>query len=350
MQDNAAPPWKGLRTDRMPVFIGYDQAERMVAALLDGVMAWQPDAVVAILRGGVIPATMAACLLALPLFMIGWDRRTGTTAWIGPPLEGKRILLVDDCCATGQTMQATRAALLRHGSDCATLTIVHDPETTRYVPDFSHPMRELFRFPWERGEATPAARALRATGAPADRSTEAPFIGLDLDGVFLPDVPRTHYDADLAEALRHRHTLQPFAVLPPFSPERAVIVTGRPEIDRAQTQAWLTQWGYPGLHLECRPADVADDPASVAHYKARTATRWGCTHFVESDPEQAIRIAALAPHLLVSWWSADETRAWMIGSVGQNVEDEHSGQARPRADLGRDKRCPGSQGPLSHGR
>ena len=91
-------------------------------------------------------------------------------------------------------MQAARAVLLDQGFDCATLTIVHDPETTRYVPDFSHPMRDYFRFPWERGEATPAARALRQTGAPAHRSTELPFIGLDLDGVFLPDIPRAHYD------------------------------------------------------------------------------------------------------------------------------------------------------------
>jgi hypothetical protein len=46
-----------------------------------------------------------------------------------------------------------------------------------------------------------------------------------------------------------------------------------------------------------------------------TATRRGCTHFVESDPQQAIRIAAHAPHLLVSWWSATEARAWMIGAI-----------------------------------
>lgn len=322
MPDNAPPPWKGLRTDRMPAFISYDRAEQMLAALLDGVMAWRPDAVAAILRGGVVPGTMTACMLALPLSMIGWDRPTGTTAWIGTPPDGKRVLLVDDCCATGQTMQAVRTALLNQGLDCATLTIVHDPETTRYVPDFSHPMRELFRFPWERGEATPAARALRQTGAPADRSTEAPFIGLDLDGVFLPDVPRAHYERDLADALHRRHALQPFAVLPQFSAERAVVITGRADIDRAQTQAWLTQWGYPGLNLECRPADVLDDVAAVADYKARTATRWGCTHFIESDPEQAIRIAALAPHLLVSWWSADEARAWLIGSVGQGGQKQ----------------------------
>ncbi len=36
-QANAAAPrpWKGLDTSQMPVFIGYDQVERMVAALLD---------------------------------------------------------------------------------------------------------------------------------------------------------------------------------------------------------------------------------------------------------------------------------------------------------------------------
>ena len=51
------------------------------------------------------------------------------------------------------------------GRDCLTLAVVHDPEVTSYVPDLSHAMRVLWRFPWERGEATPAGRALRATGA-----------------------------------------------------------------------------------------------------------------------------------------------------------------------------------------
>jgi hypothetical protein len=260
---------------------------------------------------------MVSCMLALPLFMIGWDRRTGASFWSGPAPQEKRILLVDDCCATGETMRAIRAVMLRHGADCATLTIVHDPETTNYVPDFSHPMRELFRFPWERGEATPAARALRATGAPAARATEAPFVGLDLDGVFLPDVPLSQYEADLAAALRGRQALEPYTALPAFSRDRAVVITGRPEIDRAQTEAWLARWGYRDLNLVCRPVEVHDDVGSVTQYKAATATRCGCTHFIESDPEQAIRIAALAPHLVVSWWSADETRAWMIGAARQ---------------------------------
>jgi hypoxanthine phosphoribosyltransferase len=309
-------PWKGLETDRPPVFISYDQTERLVASLLDRVSLWAPDAVVGIARGGLVPATMASCLLALPLFTIGWDRATGVTRWIGPPPAGaNRILLVDDACSTGATMASVCAALLACGHACATLTVLHDPETTRFIPDFSHPMRELFRFPWERGEATPAARAQRLAGAPPELSTERPFFGLDLDGVFLPEIPRAHYDADLADALSRRHALEPLTVLPPFSLERAVIITGRPECDRPQTAAWLARWGFQALKLECRPNEVPADLPSVARYKALAATRWGCTNFIESEPEQAIRIAAIAPHLVVSWWSAAETRAWVIGAA-----------------------------------
>ena len=308
-------PWKGLATNTMPVFIGYDQAERMVFSLLGRVEEWAPDAVVAIARGGLVPGTMVSCGLALPLFMAGYDRISGHAGWIGPRPDGQRVLVVDDCCATGETVAAVRDAVLAAGYACASLTIVHDPDTTRYVPDFSHPMRELFRFPWERGEATPAARSRRAGGGAAERIFEKPFFGLDLDGVFLPDISRHHYDTDLEDALRRRHLLDPYPALPPFAADRAVVITGRPESDRDVTAAWLTRHGYGGLPLECRPADVPADIGAVSRYKAAVATRWGCTHFVESEAEQAVRIAALAPHLVVSWWSAEETRAWLIGAA-----------------------------------
>jgi hypoxanthine phosphoribosyltransferase len=312
-------PREALAKDRLPVFISYDQTERLIASLLDQVSLWMPDAVVGIARGGLVPATMASCMLALPLLMIGWDRASGATRWIGPPpADAHRILVVDDACSTGATMASVRGALLAWGHACATLTVLYDPDRTRYVPNFSHPMREFFRFPWERGESTPEARAQRLTGAPLEISTERAFFGLDLDGVFLPEIPRAHYDADLAEALRRRHALEPLAVLPPFAPERAIIITGRPESDRPQTIAWLARWGFQALKLECRPNEVPADLPSVARYKAMTATRWGCTNFIESEPEQAIRIAAIAPHLVVSWWSAAETRAWVIGAASQS--------------------------------
>jgi hypoxanthine phosphoribosyltransferase len=310
--------WKGLNSAQMPVFLGYDQTERMIAALLDRAAQWQPDAVVGIARGGLVPATMAAGILALPLAMIGFDRAGGLADWIGPPAAGGgRVLLVDDGCSSGRTMQAVRAALLDEGRECLTLAVVHDPEVTAYVPDLSHAMRALWRFPWERGEATPAGRALRATGAGPDRATELPFYGLDLDGVFLPDVPDAVYRQDMAEAMLRRHALEPFRSLPFFAPDRAVVITGRADDDRERTLTWLARWGHGQLPLECRPPHVPHIPDAVARYKAEAATRWGCTHFVESDAEQALRIAAHAPHLVVSWWSAADTRAWLIGAAAQ---------------------------------
>lgn len=301
----------------MPVFLGYDQTERMIAALLDRAALWQPDAVVGIARGGLVPATMTAGILALPLAMVGFERATGRMSWIGAPAQGRRVLLVDDGCSTGHTMGHVRAALLHEGLECLTLAVVHDPEATSYVPDLSHTMRALWRFPWERGETTPAGRAHRATGAGPDRTTELPFYGLDLDGVFLPDVPDEVYRASIAEAVLRRHALEPFPTLPFFAPERAVVITGRPEEDRERTQAWLTRWSHGTLPLECRPPEVPHTPDLVARYKAETATRWGCTHFVESDAEQALRISAHAPHLVVSWWSASDARAWLIGVAAQ---------------------------------
>jgi hypoxanthine phosphoribosyltransferase len=309
--------WKGLETGRMPIFLGYDQTERMIAALLDRAQQWQPEAVVGIARGGLVPATMAAGILALPLAMIGFERAAGSATWIGPPPSAERILLVDDGCSTGRTMASVREVLVREGRDCLTLAVVHDPEVTAYVPDLSHPVRRLWRFPWERGEATPAGRALRATGAGPDRLTELPFYGLDLDGIFLPDVPDAVYLADIDDAVARRHALEPFASLPYFAPERAVVITGRPDSDRERTCAWLARWGHGTLPLECRPSDVPHEPDRLARYKAEAATRWGCTHFVESDAEQALRIAAHAPHLVVSWWSARDARAWLIGVAAQ---------------------------------
>src|ERR1700760_271784 len=98
--------WKGLRTDRMPVFLGYDQTERLVAALLDQAAQWRPESVVGIARGGLVPATMAAGILALPLAMVGFDRASGATQWIGSPLAPGPPALV----APGGRTRPTQAA------------------------------------------------------------------------------------------------------------------------------------------------------------------------------------------------------------------------------------------------
>ncbi len=102
MMDRPLPPWKGLDPDRKPVFLGYDQTERMLAALLDRAAVWKPDLVVGIARGGVVPATMAATILALPLATIAYDRAAARGDWIGPPPKA--------CACCWSTMAAAPAA------------------------------------------------------------------------------------------------------------------------------------------------------------------------------------------------------------------------------------------------
>ena len=132
-----SPAWKGLDTSRMPVFIGYDQVERMIAALLPTAASWRPDEVVGIARGGVVPAAMAAGILALPLSFVAHDKASGAVTWIGPVASGRRILLVDDCCSSGNTLHRARLSLCAEGRECMTLVVVHDPDTIRHTPDLS---------------------------------------------------------------------------------------------------------------------------------------------------------------------------------------------------------------------
>jgi hypoxanthine phosphoribosyltransferase len=294
----AERPWKGLDTSQMPVFLGYDQIERMIAALLDEASAWKPDAVVGIARGGLVPAAMAAGILALPLSMVSHDAITGAVTWIGPPASGRRILLVDDCCSSGNTLQQTRIALTDAGHDCLTLVVVHDPDTVRHLPDLSHPMRALFRLPWERGEATPTGRAAKASRTRNDLAAESPFVAFGIDETFVAGVAQ-----DRAP--------------PRLTPSRAVLISSLDEAERTRITGLLASTQYQGLPLECRPGMIAPAPSAVARFKAETATRWGCTHFVECDAEQAIRIAALAQHMIVTWRPSGVERGWVVGAAAQ---------------------------------
>lgn len=293
--------WKGLDTARMPVFLGYDRIERMIAAQMDRAAAWQPDEVVAIVRGGLAPAVMAAGILALPLSYLGHDAATGAIAWVGPPAAGRRVLLVDDCCSSGVTLHRARQAIEAEGRACLTLVAVHDPDTIQFPPDLSHPMRELFRLPWERGEATPTGRAAKAAGTNTDPSAEAPFHGLALD------------DRLLAAILAHGAAP---GALPGFPSVRAVLIGAFAETERSRIEAALATTPYAGVPLVC---GIEGQGEALALAKARAATAYGCTHFVDADPAQAIAVAGFGAHLVVGWWSWEASRLWIVGAASDQT-------------------------------
>ena len=313
------PAWKGLETTRSALFLDYGQIDRMVQALLPAAADWQADAVVGIARGGIVPATIAAASLCLPLAFLSFDRASQAIQWMSAPPATPRVLLVDDCASTGATLASVRASLLAEQRQVLTLAVVHDPEVSAYSPDLSHPLTQLWRFPWERGEATPRARQQRQAGAPRQLDDEQSYFGIDLDGIFLADMPSADYAADLQATLAARDQLQRFAVLPKFALDRASIITGRPESDRLRTQAWLNRHGFGHIPLEMRPADCPAHLAAVIRYKAGVATRLGCTHYIESEAEQAIGIAAQAAQLTVSWWNCQTGICFVVAATAQAV-------------------------------
>lgn len=278
---------------------------RVEAEVLRHVPQWRSmhfDAVVAIARGGLAPAIMAAGALSLPLFALSYARPARAVDWFTAlaPTAGARVLLVEDVAGRGTTLVDCRDFLLKAGYEVAIFALACDSES-RIRPDFGQEMPKGAGawFPWEREAVTPA---FAATGNRPDRpESEYASWAVDLDGVLAPDLPPRLYEpATLDIALALRDDLAPCAVMPPVNLTQMAVITGRPEQDRARTQGWLTRHGFQGPLLMRDPRRY--DAAGTAEHKADCLLEHGHTHFIESDPGQAIEIARRVPVGRIFWW------------------------------------------------
>lgn len=85
---------------------------------------WEPDAVLGIATAGVIPGATVASILDRPFYSITVSRRYRTDDGDDPvvlhaaPAEvgGRRVLVVDETCDSGDTMRLAKAATLDAGA------------------------------------------------------------------------------------------------------------------------------------------------------------------------------------------------------------------------------------------
>jgi len=279
--------------------------QRVEATVMEYVPQWLArgfDGVVAIARGGLAPAVMAATALDLPLFAVSYVRARREASWFtaGRPAPGARLLLVEDIAGRGTTLVDCAAFLRELGYDIAIFTLAHDAQS-RIVPEYGREIPAGYRawFPWERESITPA---FAATGNLPGRPlhTYASW-AIDLDGVLLPDLPLEGYQQDLDATLARRDRLPPCAALPGLDLTTITIITGRPEPDRERTQAWLNRHGFHGPLVMRDPARHAAQETSRHKADAIAARRH--THFVESDAAQAIDIARRVKVARIFWWN-----------------------------------------------
>jgi hypothetical protein len=217
--------------------------------------------IVAIPRSGLIPASIIATLLHLPLYVLrqdgeiplgggsrtGWGAlqpRTGIPAYIDDTMHGgytfRRYL--------SSGMIAPNAAL----AVCYIRKNLSLPVLYSEVLPYPHLLEwNIFNAPW-----------IHAWG-------------VDMDGVVCKNPPYQH---------------QP---LYPIHNDRCqAIITARPESERATTVAWLEKWRMQYNRLIMWSGSEHDrwNPDKVATWKARICHRIECVTFIESEPDIAVRM------------------------------------------------------------
>ncbi|WP_395610634.1 phosphoribosyltransferase family protein [Pseudomonas sp. B22129] len=303
--------------------ISYEHLDRWIASLQPALLEEAFTCVIGILRGGGPLALMVSHVTGVAPAFLRYQRADRSVAWdssIPIPPPGSTVLLCEDIAGSGHTLKDCSHFLQRQGLRVKTLTAGFD-DLSATRPDYGIDGRGYFlQFPWERQARTTAyrdhwqeTRGGRTGELAQDHEYDA--YAIDLDGILLPDIPEAQYTADLHAALRQRDQLAPFEHLPALGPVKAII-TGRPEMDRARTQAWLDRHGHGATPLIMRDTTrYSDTPEHVAHHKTSATLQLACTHFVESDPVQAILIAQQAPLLRVIWWDAQSRQGRLLGAA-----------------------------------
>ncbi|MFW6206563.1 MAG: phosphoribosyltransferase [Gemmatimonadota bacterium] len=121
--------------------------------------SYDPELVVGIAKAGVIPGAVIASILRLDFFSLKITRRSGfeevqdhprLLSSAPPQVRGKRVLIVDEICTTGETLRMALAAVrAEHPTDVKTATSF--VKSGYYKPDFYAVETDAtVIFPWDR--------------------------------------------------------------------------------------------------------------------------------------------------------------------------------------------------------
>ena len=124
---------------------------------------YNPDILVAIARGGLIPARILADLLEMPMFEsiqiefysgINQTRLEPTLRQtLTTDIVGKKILLVDDIADKGESLKLAKTHLQQKGASQIKTATLYNKSTSITIPDFyeKHTISWVV-FPWETKE------------------------------------------------------------------------------------------------------------------------------------------------------------------------------------------------------
>ncbi len=143
------------------VYLTWWQIDRAVFSLARSIAAsFEPDVIIGVARGGLIPAVRISHILGdiemrvidVKFYKDIGERREEpiVTIPIHGPLDGKKVLIVDDVSDTGRTMEVVMGEVKKAGAEEVKVACLAMKPWTKVVPDF-YVFRtdEWIVFPWE---------------------------------------------------------------------------------------------------------------------------------------------------------------------------------------------------------
>lgn len=124
---------------------------------------YQPDLIVAVARGGLVPARILSDLLETTdiaviqvEFYVGIAKtrlQPNLKQALTIPIQGKKALIVDDISDTGKTLQLAKNHLTQHGaSEVKIATLYTKPQSTAQPDFFEKETSRWVVFPWDAKE------------------------------------------------------------------------------------------------------------------------------------------------------------------------------------------------------
>jgi hypothetical protein len=148
--------WIGFKKDKVVLNVSYDKIASIIDSQQNLQRAYNPELIIGIARGGIVPSTMIATNLSLPLFLISVTRSVQEITWLSKPDENLlqtlknrpiRVLLVDDIISSGETIRRTKKHLEQMGFKVIINVIFYDKKSI-IVPDIGLCAEQYIKFPW----------------------------------------------------------------------------------------------------------------------------------------------------------------------------------------------------------
>ena len=140
--------------------ISWDDFHGLVKALAVAVAPWRPEMVLPVLRGGAYPGALLAHILQVEVYPVRLSRRQDdvvvrqTPLWLVEPpaaVRGRRVLVVDEMCSSGQTLQMVKARAVALGAAEARTATLYAHTWGADAVDYTGLITdELVMNPWDR--------------------------------------------------------------------------------------------------------------------------------------------------------------------------------------------------------